>query len=202
MNYIDVSMMQVSETKLDDSFPTAQFLLDRFSKPYRLGCCSICGRIFLYVKDGISFRLLREHRLPDNTECLFIEIKIRNKKWHLCYLYNPHKNNISNHIFHLGKGFHSYITHYDNILFLGDFNSQLSENCVNDFCNFYNLSNLFKEPTCFKRPDDPSCIDMFLTNCSKCYQSTIVNKKQKLFTTEIIKLLMPICFRKNLTMNY
>ena len=64
------------------------------------------------------------------------------------------------------------ISHYD-ILFLGDFNSHPSENCVNDFYNVYNLSNLVKEPTCYKNPDNPSCIDLFLTNRPKCFQSTM-----------------------------
>ena len=44
---------------------------------------------------------------------------------------------------------------------------------MNDFCNVYNLSNLVKEPTCFKNPDNPSCIDLFLTNRPKCFQSTM-----------------------------
>ena len=165
--------MLVSETKLDASFPTAQFLLDGFSKPCRLDRCSNGSGILLYVKDDMSSHLLTDHRLPDNVECLFTEINIRNKKWLLCCSYNPHRNNISNHISHLSKGLDNYISHYDNILFLGDFNSQPSENCVNDFCNVYNLSNLVKEPTCYKNPDNPSCIDLFLTNRPKCFQNTM-----------------------------
>ena len=47
------------------------------------------------------------------------------------------------------------------------------ENCMNDFCNEYNLSNLAKEPICCKNPDDPSCIDLFLTNRPKHFQSTM-----------------------------
>ena len=73
----------------------------------------------------------------------------------------------------MSKGLDSYINHHDNILFLGDFNSQPSEDCANDFCNVYNLSNLVKEPTCYKNPDNPSCIDLFLTNRTKCFQSTM-----------------------------
>ena len=165
--------MLVSETKLDDSFPTAQFWLDGFSKAYRLDRCSNGGGILLYVKDDIFSRLLTDHRLPDNNECLFTESNIRNKKWLLCCLYNPHKNNISNHISHLSKGLDNYISPYDNILFLGDFNSKPSKNCVNDFFNAYNLSNLVKEPTCFKDPDNLSCIDLFLTNRPKCFQNTM-----------------------------
>ena len=67
----NVDVLLVSETKLDDSFPTAQFLLDGFSKPYRLDRCSNGGGILLYVKDDISSRLLIDHRLPENVECLF-----------------------------------------------------------------------------------------------------------------------------------
>ena len=148
--------MLVSGTKLDDSLATAQFLLNGFSKPYRLDRCSNDGEILLYVKDDISSRLLTDHRLPDNVECLFTEINIRNKKWPLCCSYNHHKNNTSNNISHLSKGLDNSISHCDNILILGDFNSQLSENFVNDFCNVHNLSNLVKEPTCFKSPDSPS----------------------------------------------
>ena len=70
------------------------------------------------------------------------------------------------------KGLDNYMSPYD-ILFLGDFNSQSSENFVNDFCNVYNLSNLVKELTCFKNPDNPPRIDLFLTNSPKCFQSTM-----------------------------
>ena len=104
--------MLVSETKLDNSFPTAQFLFDGFSKPYRLDRCSNGGGILLYVKD-ISSRLLTDHRLPDNGKCLFTEINIRTKKWFLCCPCNPHRNNISNHISHMSKGLDNYISHYD-----------------------------------------------------------------------------------------
>ena len=133
--------------------------------------CSNGGELLLYYKDDISSRLLTVHRLPHNVECLFTEINIRNKKWLLCCSYNPHRNNILSHISDLSKGLDNYISHYDNILFLGDFNSQPSENYVNDFCNVYNLLNFVKEPTCYKNPDNPSCIDLFLTNSPKCFQS-------------------------------
>ena len=54
--------------------------------------------------------LLTGDRLPDNFECLFTEINIRNKKYLLCCLYNPHRNNISNHISLLNKGLENYVS--------------------------------------------------------------------------------------------
>ena len=59
--------MLVSETKLDDFFPMTQFLLDGFSKPYRLDRCSNDGGILRYIKDDIASRLLTDHRLPDDV---------------------------------------------------------------------------------------------------------------------------------------
>ena len=38
----------------------------------------------------------------------------------------------------------------------------------------YDLRNLVKEKTCFKSVGDPSCVDLFLTNCSKSFQETNV----------------------------
>ena len=35
-----------------------------------------------------------------------------------------------------------------------------------------NLKSLNKEPTCFKNPNNPSCIDLFLTNRSRYFQNT------------------------------
>ena len=49
----NVDVLVVSETELDDSFPTVQFLLHGFSKPYRLDRSSNDDRILLCVKDDI-----------------------------------------------------------------------------------------------------------------------------------------------------
>ena len=43
---------------------------------------------------------------------------------------------------------------------------------MNDFSNVNNLKSLNKEPTCFKNPNNPSCIDLFLTNRSRYFQNT------------------------------
>ena len=70
----------VSETKLDDSFPTAQFLMSGFCKQDRLDRCSNVGCLLLYIREDIPFRLLTEYKPHENVECLFVEINIRKKK--------------------------------------------------------------------------------------------------------------------------
>ena len=158
----------ISEIKLDDSFPSAQFLLDEFLKPYRLDRCPNGGGILLYIMNDIPARPLSN---SNKTESIFAEINFRKKRL-IGASYNPHKSNISNHLHHLDKGLDNYIGSYDNILLLGDFNSEFSESCLNDFCDIYSLKNLVNEPTCYKNPDNPPCTDLFLTNRQRSFQCT------------------------------
>ena len=41
------------------------------------------------------------------------------------------------------------------------------------FCNEYKFKAMNKEPTCFKNNISPSCIDLFLTNYPKSFESTL-----------------------------
>ena len=96
----------------------------------------------------------------------------------------------------MSKDLDNYIRHYDNILFLRDFNSQPLETCVNDFCNAYNLSNLLKEPTCSKNPDNPSCTELFLTNRPKCFQSTTTMETRISDFHKMVITVLKIFYRK------
>ena len=43
---------------------------------------------------------------------------------------------------------------------------------MNEFCGIYNLRNLVNKPTCFKNPNNPSNIDLILTNKPRSFQNT------------------------------
>ena len=47
---------------------------------------------------------------------------------------------------------------------MGDFNSEINETCMQSFCKPYGWKSLIKEPTHFKNPENPSCIDLIMTN--------------------------------------
>ena len=51
-----LDILLVSETKLDDSFPTEQFLMSNLCKPYRLDRCSNGGGLLLYIREDIPSR--------------------------------------------------------------------------------------------------------------------------------------------------
>ena len=106
-----LDILLVSETKYDGSFPTAQYLMGGFCKPYRLDRCLNSRGLLLHIREDILSRLLTEYKTPENLECLFVEINIKKKKWLPCCSYNPHRNNISNHLHHLNKGLDVYLKH-------------------------------------------------------------------------------------------
>ena len=120
--------------------------------------------MLLYVRHDIFSSLLTEYKLQGK----------RKRKWLFCGSNHANKNNIYKHMQCLGKGLDTYISQYDNIILLGDLNIESSNPVLNDFCNVYNFFCLVKEPTCFKNPYSPSCIDCFLTNCTRSFQNTVI----------------------------
>ena len=91
-----VDVLTISETKIDDSFPIANFLIDGFSQPYRIDRNSSGGGIMLYVREDIPSNLLKVESLP--IEGFYVELKLRSKNWLLNCCYNPDINVIINHI--------------------------------------------------------------------------------------------------------
>ena len=53
---------------------------------------------------------------------------------------------------------------YYKVSLSDDFNSEVSEVCLDSFPSQHDLKNLVKEKTCFKSVSNSSCIDLFLTN--------------------------------------
>ena len=49
----NVDILMLSETKVDESFPNSQFLINGFSTPYRFDRNARGGGIFLYIREDI-----------------------------------------------------------------------------------------------------------------------------------------------------
>ena len=108
------------------------------------------------------------------AECFFVEVNLRKKKWLICCSYNPNKNNIKPHLNIISRNLDLYTSLYENLFILGDFNVDMTDSYMKEFCIRYNLTSLIKEPTCYKNPENPSCIDLFLTNLPLSFQSSCV----------------------------
>ena len=70
----------------------------------------------------------------------------------------------------LSKKFDFYSSKYENFIVLGDFNAEMTNTHMEEFCSVYNFKSLIKDPTCFKNPEKPTTIDHILTNHPKSFQ--------------------------------
>ena len=116
--------------------------------------------------------------------------------------YNPNRINVATHIGEIGKALNTYSRKYENTPLIRDFSVEPNEANMKAFCSQYKLKSLNKKPTCFKNVNKPSCIDLFLTNNSKCFKDcltletglsdfhkliiTIMKTKQERFPQKII----------------
>ena len=157
---------------MDGTFLVNQFIIDGFSPPFRADRNKNGGGVIIYVRNDIPSRELKAHPPTINLEGIFFEINLKKSKWLVFGGYNPQKDNISNFMNQLGPCLDHYMSKYENLLLLGDFNSEMSESVMIDFCAIYNLINLIKEPTCFKNVENPSTIDLILTNRGRRFQNS------------------------------
>ena len=165
-----VDILLISETKLDGTFPKPQFSIQGFTH-FRLDRTANGGGVIFYIRSDIPAKSLP--LLFGDIECIITDITISKKKWIILGSYNPQKSMISNHLAILGKNLCHYLPSYDNVVILGDFNSEIKEDAMSDFCSLYNLTSLIKVPTCFKNAENPSCIDLILTNRPRSFQNSI-----------------------------
>ena len=121
----------------------------------------------IYIREDIPSKSLAISPISNGMESIFIEINLRNRKWLLGGTYIPHKILAPRHLEKIGITLDLYLEKYDNILLMGDYNCEIVEQAMHVFCETYNLTSLIKVPTCFKNQDNPSCIDLILTNKPK-----------------------------------
>ena len=152
--YFDVII--VTETKLGDSFPKAQFCIDGFSILYTLDRNRNGGGFMIYFRDDITSKMLTKHHLPENIEAAFIELNFRKCKWLLSATYHaPFQNH--NYFFDIiDKGLDVYST-YKRVALAGDFND---------------LTSINRYPHVTKTQITLSCIDRILTNTPKSFFKT------------------------------
>ena len=88
MLHNNLDILLISETKIDSSFPIAQFQIEGYTT-YRLDRNAKGGGILLYIREDIPSTLLNSDM---SIESFSVEINIRKKKWLLVCTYNPNKN--------------------------------------------------------------------------------------------------------------
>ena len=59
-----VDSLVITETKLDSTFPTSQFLIEGYSEPYCFDRNRNGGGVLIYVLEDIQSKPLMGHKLP------------------------------------------------------------------------------------------------------------------------------------------
>ena len=167
-----VDILCLSETKLYETFPTAQFV--GFKKPYQktrhIDVTSNSVGLLFYVKSNLPSKLITLHKFPKENQCIPIELNISNKKFVIMSIYRPPRENLKSFLEKLSEGLDIFCQHYENICIIGDFNAT-SENADMSFLDEQCLANLIKNPTCFKSTVG-STIDLILTTNRHLFQKT------------------------------
>ena len=167
-----VDIMIITETKLDSTFPTSQFVIDGYSEPYRFDRNRNGGGVLIYIREDIPSKLLADHKLPHDIEEIFVQLNLRKKKWLIFGSYNLPSQSDEYFFHQVKKGLDMCSKFYERFMLIGDFNADESGHCLSQFLFEMNAKNILKEPTCYKSLSNPDCIDLVITNSSSSFQNT------------------------------
>ena len=168
----NIDILVVGETKLDLSFPSSQFHIDGYSQPYRRDRDRNGGGVIIFIREDLPSKQLFKHTCHDDIEVLIIEINLRKTKFLLMGGYRPPSQSHNYFFDAINNVLDVYTGTYDKLLLVGDFNITETETVLDEFLYENNLKCIVKDKTCFKNPENPQCIDLFLTNFPGSFQKT------------------------------
>ena len=122
------------ETKINNSFPTAQLSWPVYHKPYRLDIPDRRGGLLVYIKPYLPSRSLTGY--TTYIQIIPFELNLRKERWILMCIYRPPAQNKQYFLENLSMVVDHYLSIYDNHIFLGDFNIQPNSP------NYYHLCSL------------------------------------------------------------
>ena len=169
----NIDILVLTETKIDSSFPNAQFRIDGFSAPFRLDRNRFGGGVLIYVRENIPCKQLAKHILPDDIEGIFADISLRKIKCLLFGGYLPPRHQAEYFLKHVNYALDTYKQTFGKFLLAGDFNIEEADTVMSEFLFNNDSKNLVQQKTCFKITNNPSCINLFVTNSHKSFQNTI-----------------------------
>ena len=120
----------------------------------------------MYVREDAPTKIITKHNLPEDIEGIFLEVNFRKSKWLLRGIHHPPSLDDQYLFDNIDKALDIYCS-YEKIVLAGDFNVQEGERLLDTFLYQHELHSINKNPTCYKNSNNPSNIDLILTNCSK-----------------------------------
>ena len=169
-----IDYLAISESKLDESFPDAQFSVQGYNI-FRQDYTASSGGLIVYIRSDIPHRRLKNAECnTDGIESLCTELTIGNTKSVFICVYKHPKVKPAVFKDKMCQMADYLFRSHNDLIFLGDMNSCPSKsNVISELCDMYGLYNLITEPTCFKSATAPSLIDVILVTDRKKYSGVI-----------------------------
>ena len=79
---------------------------------------------------------------------------------------------------------------------LGDFNAEIENNFLKEFCDLYGMKSLIRIPTSYENPANPTCIDLMLTNSNQSFQNYCIIETELSDYQKMIVTVLKIYFQK------
>ena len=178
---LSLNYFVISETKLHESFPSAQFNISNYEIRNGRDRDKNGGGLIKFVRKGFITKRLKDYR-AQICETICSEFTVSKKKWFCFRVYRPHSYNILIFFFEeLTKSVCNALNTYDNIIVMGNFKIDINKDetigngKLDVFCSTLNLINLVISDTYYTN-NHKSTTDLFLTNKPCSFQFTSVTE--------------------------
>ena len=170
-------MLCVDKIKLDASFPDHQFKIEGYQfPPLRKDQNSKRGGKMVFIREGFIVKQMKKFETT-NAETICLELIIEKKKCCILFAYRPPSTNKDKFFEEIFTSLNKMLGNYDNIVLAEDLNIDELNSCsdssnhLSDMKDVFNLSNLIKEPTCFKS-ENGTLLDLILTNKPRSFMKS------------------------------
>ena len=163
-----VDFLCISESKLDDSFPSSQFNVKGFYV-HRQDSTATSGGLIVWVRNDIPNRRRSDLEINDQfIQTICTELHINKEKWFIVSVYRLPHSCVNGFIDNMCVMLDRALRETNMIVVMGDMNIDVSKidfksEKLNDFLTLYNLINKVNTPTCFKG-SVPSVIDLCIVS--------------------------------------
>ena len=116
----------ISESKLDNSFPTYQFTIGG-CKVFRRDCNRCGGGLILYINENIPCKPLSNHPMFSDLELMAFELHQSKRKWLFLGIYKPLSQNDIEFLRRISLILDYYLPKYEKFVVIGDFNLSVEQ---------------------------------------------------------------------------
>ena len=143
MNNVDIAL--IGETKLDSSFPDAQFFIEGYNKSLRLDVSGRSGGLLVFTKSHLLTRQLIKLKIIMDIQTINFELNLQKEKWLVVSVYKPPAQDAAYFLNWLSQVIDFYSITYEKQVITGDFNLIPDNKNMMEFVDLYNWISLIKQ---------------------------------------------------------